>query len=108
MMVNRDFVELLQSFDDHDVQFLIVGAHALAAHGHVRATRDLDVFLRPTAENADLRPFQMRVRSSSLAATRVSVAPEAARISISRSCSSATCGASPSSSTMSRAAAWAG
>ncbi len=53
MMVNRDFVELLQSFDDHDVQFLIVGAHALAAHGHVRATRDLDVFLRPTAENAE-------------------------------------------------------
>lgn len=30
MMVNRDFVELLQSFDDHDVEFLIAGAHALA------------------------------------------------------------------------------
>jgi catalase len=51
MMVNRDFVELLQSFDDHEVEFLIVGAHALAAHGHVRATKDLDVFLRATARN---------------------------------------------------------
>ena len=53
MMVNRDFVELLQSFDAHDVQFLIVGAHALAAHGHVRATKDLDVFVRATPENAE-------------------------------------------------------
>jgi hypothetical protein len=32
--------------------FLIVGAHALAAHGHPRATGDLDLWLRPTPENA--------------------------------------------------------
>jgi len=31
---------------------MIVGAHALAAHGHVRATKDLDVWVRPTLENA--------------------------------------------------------
>jgi Nucleotidyl transferase of unknown function (DUF2204) len=53
MKPNRDFVELLQSFDDHDVEFLIVGAHALAAHGHVRATKDLDVFIRATPANAE-------------------------------------------------------
>jgi len=38
--------------DDHDVELLIVGAHALAAHGHVRATKALDVFIRATPENA--------------------------------------------------------
>lgn len=34
------------------VEYLIVGAHALAAHGFVRATRDLDVWVRPSLENA--------------------------------------------------------
>jgi hypothetical protein len=38
MKVNRDFVERSPLFDDHEVEFLIVGAHALAVHGHVRAT----------------------------------------------------------------------
>jgi hypothetical protein len=33
--------------------FLIVGAHALAAHGAPRATGDLDIWVRPTADNAD-------------------------------------------------------
>lgn len=50
--MNRDFVDLLRAFSDHRVDHLVVGAHALAAHGHVRATRDLDVWIRPTAENA--------------------------------------------------------
>ncbi|MEO6008204.1 MAG: hypothetical protein ABIU38_09090 [Vicinamibacteraceae bacterium] len=34
------------------VEFLIVGAHALAAHGVPRATGDLDIWVRPTPENA--------------------------------------------------------
>jgi len=34
------------------VEFLVVGAHELAAHGHVRATGDLDVLVRPTLDNA--------------------------------------------------------
>ncbi len=33
--------------------FLIVGAHALAVHGHVRATGDLDVLVRPSRSNAE-------------------------------------------------------
>jgi hypothetical protein len=36
----------------HDVTFLIVGAHALAAAGRPRATLDLDVFVEPTLANA--------------------------------------------------------
>ena len=47
-----DFKELLLEFNAHDVEYLIVGAHALAAHGHVRATKDLDVWVRPERSNA--------------------------------------------------------
>ncbi len=50
--MNPDFKELLLAFNAHNVEYLIVGAHALAAHGHVRATKDLDVWVRPEKENA--------------------------------------------------------
>lgn len=52
MRVNQDLIDLLRAFSDHGVEFLVVGAHALAAHGHVRATKDLDVWVRPSRENA--------------------------------------------------------
>src|ERR1051326_4494438 len=50
--MNRDFRDLLAEFNAQGVEYLIVGAYALAAHGHVRATKDLDVWVRPDAENA--------------------------------------------------------
>ena len=50
--MNRDFRDLLAAFNDQGVEFLIVGAHALAAHGHVRATKGLDVWVRPEIANA--------------------------------------------------------
>lgn len=50
--MNPDFKELLHAFNAHDVEYLIVGAHALAAHGHVRATKDLDLWVRPDKSNA--------------------------------------------------------
>jgi hypothetical protein len=53
MRVNQDLIELLRAFSDHSVEFIVVGAHALAAHGHVRATKDLDVWIRPSQENAE-------------------------------------------------------
>ena len=49
---NVDFTDLLQLFVDESVEFLVVGAHAMAAHGLPRATGDLDLFVRPTADNA--------------------------------------------------------
>src|SRR5688572_18255263 len=51
--MNRDFRELLSEFSRHGVEYLVIGAHALAAHGHVRATKDLDVFVRADADNAE-------------------------------------------------------
>ena len=50
--MNPDYRDLLAEFIAAGVEFLIVGAHALAAHGHVRATKDLDVWVRPVSENA--------------------------------------------------------
>lgn len=50
--MSPDFAELLSTFNAHSVDYLVVGAHALAAHGHVRATKDLDVWVRPDAANA--------------------------------------------------------
>ena len=50
--MNPHFVEILKSFRDEEVEYLVIGAHALAAHGHVRATLDIDLWVRPTPENA--------------------------------------------------------
>lgn len=50
--MNRDFVEMLSALSAAGVKFLIVGAHALAAHGAPRATGDLDIWVRPTRDNA--------------------------------------------------------
>lgn len=50
--MNPNFRDLLSAFNDQGVEYLVVGAHALAAHGHVRATKDLDVWVRPNRENA--------------------------------------------------------
>src|SRR5437867_7963755 len=50
--MNRDFVEMLCALSETGAEFIIVGAHALAAHGHPRATGDLDIWVRPSPENA--------------------------------------------------------
>ena len=50
--MNPDFRDLLAAFNARGVEFLVVGAYALAAHGLVRATKDLDVWVRPDVENA--------------------------------------------------------
>ncbi|RKY19750.1 MAG: hypothetical protein DRQ55_09910 [Planctomycetota bacterium] len=51
-MLNRDFSDLLSAFADCGVEYLLIGAHALSVHGFVRATGDLDVWVRPSRENA--------------------------------------------------------
>ena len=55
--MNRDFVEMLSALSAAGARFLIVGAHALAAHGVPRATGDLDIWIQATPENA-VRVFQ--------------------------------------------------
>lgn len=50
--LNEDFRDLLASFVDCDVEFLVVGAFALAFHGAPRASGDIDVFVRAEPNNA--------------------------------------------------------
>lgn len=51
-MLNRDFKEMLSCLKEEEVEFLIVGAYALAAHGFPRATGDIDVWVRNSCDNA--------------------------------------------------------
>jgi len=44
----REFIELLNS---HQVEYVLVGGHAVAFHGWPRFTKDIDFFVRPTLEN---------------------------------------------------------
>jgi len=52
MEVQPDFRELLALLNAHSVEYMIVGGYALAFYGAPRFTGDLDVFVRPTAQNA--------------------------------------------------------
>ena len=50
--MNHDFAEMLNALSAENVEFLVVGAYAVAGHGVPRATGDIDLWVRPTAENA--------------------------------------------------------
>jgi predicted nucleotidyltransferase len=47
-----DTESLLKSLRDSDVDFVVIGGLALPVHGYARATLDVDLFIRPTPENA--------------------------------------------------------
>ncbi len=51
-MLNPDYRDMLSAFAEAGVDYLLVGAYALAAHGHPRATGDMDLWVCPSAENA--------------------------------------------------------
>jgi hypothetical protein len=52
-MLNPDFKEMLSRLKDEEVEFIIVGAYALAAHGFPRATGDIDIWVRSSSDNAE-------------------------------------------------------
>ena len=52
MELAPDFDEFIGSLTAHGVEFVVVGAYALAFHGAPRFTGDLDILVRPTPDNA--------------------------------------------------------
>jgi len=52
MDLNPDFRDMLHALNDADADFLVVDAYAVAAHGHPRATGDLDIWVRADVDNA--------------------------------------------------------
>ena len=51
-MWNEDYRDMLCALRDAHVDFILVGAYALAAHGFPRATLDIDLWVRPSPDNA--------------------------------------------------------
>ena len=53
MILNEDYRDMLSALNAEQVDFILIGAYAPAAHGYPRATMDIDIGLMPSPENAD-------------------------------------------------------
>ena len=52
MIFEPDFIDFIDLLNLHKVDYMIVGAHALAYHGRPRHTGDLDIWIKPSNTNA--------------------------------------------------------
>lgn len=52
MTIDTEFREFVALLNAHEVRYLIVGGYAVALHGHPRYTKDLDVWVDLSPENA--------------------------------------------------------
>lgn len=52
MILNEDYRDILLALSTEQVDFILIGAYALAAHGYPRATMDIDLWVMPSPENA--------------------------------------------------------
>jgi hypothetical protein len=50
--MNSDFKDLLRSLHECDVRYLVAGGYAVIHHSQPRYTKDIDIWLEPTSENA--------------------------------------------------------
>ena len=53
MVLNQDFKEFLESLNNNQVRYLVIGGYAVALHGHPRYTKDIDIWIDRSAENAE-------------------------------------------------------
>ncbi|MEM9351701.1 MAG: hypothetical protein AAGA92_01695 [Planctomycetota bacterium] len=51
--MTNDFLDMLSALSAEEVEYLVVGAYALAAHGYPRATGDLDLWVRRSTSNSE-------------------------------------------------------
>jgi hypothetical protein len=51
--MNPDFSDMLSALSAEGVEYLLIGAYAMAVHGVPRATGDIDIWVRPSSDNAD-------------------------------------------------------
>ncbi len=52
-MDRDEILRVLRAFEEVGLEYVLIGAAAMGFHGVVRATEDLDFFIRATAENVD-------------------------------------------------------
>ncbi len=53
MILNEDYRDILLALNAEQVDFILIGAYALAAHGYPRATMDIDIWVMPSPGNAE-------------------------------------------------------
>lgn len=51
-ILNRDFREFIESLNDNNVRYLVIGGYAVAFHGYPRHTKTIDIWIEPAPENA--------------------------------------------------------
>jgi hypothetical protein len=51
-VLNQDFKEFIQSLNDNQVRYLVIGGYAVAFHGYPRYTKDIDIWVEMSQENA--------------------------------------------------------
>ena len=51
-MLNQDFKEFIQSLNDNQVRYLVIGGYAVALHGYPRYTKDIDIWIEMSPVNA--------------------------------------------------------
>jgi len=51
-VLNQDFKEFIESLNKNNVRYLVIGGFAVAFHGHPRYTKDIDVWIGMSQENA--------------------------------------------------------
>jgi hypothetical protein len=52
-MLSKDFREFIELLNENEVKYLVVGGYAVAFHGHPRYTKDLDVWVESSPDNAN-------------------------------------------------------
>src|SRR5690606_11342070 len=52
-MLSKDFKEFIELLNSNEVKYLLIGAYAVALHGHPRYTKDLDIWVELSTENAE-------------------------------------------------------
>lgn len=53
MLLNKNFRDMLSALNAEGAEYLVIGAYALSTYLPPRATGDFDIWVRPTAENAE-------------------------------------------------------
>lgn len=51
-MFNRDFKEFIQLLNANQVKYLVVGGYAVSLHGYPRYTKDIDIWIENSPDNA--------------------------------------------------------
>ncbi|MFC5271899.1 hypothetical protein [Adhaeribacter terreus] len=51
-LLDAHFLQFLDLLNKHEVEYLLVGGHAVILHGYPRSTGDMDIWVSPTNKNA--------------------------------------------------------